>query len=175
MIRILRPLAGLIAPPAYLLLGLLVLVALPTSAHAAQPSANPLDWSAFWSWTRLILTAVLILVSFLVAFGVAFPAWLNPARDIDSAPWPRTAFARSLALAVFLSVCSFLLFFAVLEDELIFKPDRGQVPLRWAPNSIAWANIHIRWILVLILGAGVSVAIWQLMGHRSHPGRKTGT
>jgi hypothetical protein len=150
---------------AALAVGALLTFAGPALA-ASEYAASALDWGARWSYQRLAFAAVAVLLAFLLAFLVVFPGRLDYRRRF-AAPWPRDAFGQALALAVLLSVCAFLLFFAWLEDEL--RPaDR---PLRLFPSSMTWLNLHGRWLGILLVGLLLAGGILFVIRHRE-PARK---
>jgi hypothetical protein len=154
------PLAALLAPAA-----LLTLVS--PAWGASDRVASALDWSARWSAQRWAFTAVCVLLAWILVFLVLFPNRLGHWRRYASAPWPRDAFGQALAFAVLLTVCSFLLFFAWLEDEL--RPAGN--PLHLFPSSMTWLNLHGRWLGILVLGIVAALLIMLLIRHRE-PARK---
>jgi hypothetical protein len=123
-------------------------------------SGNAFEWDHAWSYQRILYAVALAVGLFVFLFLVLFPAMLAPTRDARSTPWPLTLFGRCLALSVFLATCSFLLFFAWLEDEL------RRTPLRIFPNSMHGLNLHGRWLGVLLVGSVVSVLILVFVRHR---------
>ncbi len=144
---------------AVLLVGPVLLLAASPAWASKTTTASQFDWEHYWSYQRLIYAGVCILASFLVSFLWVFPLRVGHWRGYQ-APWPREAYGQSLALAVLLSVCSFLLFFAWLEDEL------RREPVRMFPPSLYWFNLNARWLGILAAGIVVAILICVLYRHR---------
>jgi hypothetical protein len=125
-------------------------------------TTNWWDWDRCWSPARFsALGGVLVLLGF-VCFVVVFPRLLAPASaEVDgagrtTAPWPKTALGRALALFWLLAVLAFLVFFGVLSDEL----------RRVGRSAATWPEIY--WPLLAVAGVAVGGAAFLLWWVR-HP------
>ncbi len=146
------------------LLGLLWTAA-PVLA-AQKDGSNPFDLATPWSYSRFAATALFVVLSFLIAFGLYFRLRLAPDRDIKSAPWPLNVFGESVIISIILSTLSFLLFFAWLYDDL------QQIPFRPFPSNLGRANRHGSELVVALIALVLCALCWFVFRHRDTAAQK---
>jgi hypothetical protein len=142
--------------PAAWLRGLLPAVVLLTvtgPVFAGSDTASIWSWERSWlSVPRLAATVGLAACCWYLCFHLLFPAMLSPRRPAP--PWPNVAFHRCLALFVLLLSFTLVLFFGLVSDEL-YSTNSRVFPATWT-----WPNQHWKWVLVLLIGAALSLIIW---------------
>jgi hypothetical protein len=147
----------------YLSSALLILIlAAPAMADDLSWTVGPFQWNRYWSVTRLLLTAALWVVWGVLCFRLLFPVFLAPGntaldrQNRSLAPWPLTAFGRSLALFWLLAFATFLFFFGIVSSEL-----------RPGPPSAGLVEKYWPWVAVAVAGVLGAVAIALLVRHPS--------
>ena len=140
------------------------LLAVLAWALTAGPLWACTDRASVWDWDRcwVSLTRWLVLLGlgsgwWFLCFHRLFPLWLAPTRN--DAPLPRVAFRRCLALWCLLMTATVVVLYAWLSDEL-------SGPSRLFPASLGFLNRSWKWLLVLLIGGGLALAIWA-------PGRRS--
>jgi hypothetical protein len=139
---------------------LLLVLASPAFADDLSWTVSPFAWNRYWSVTRLLLSVALLVVWGFLCFRLLFPVFLAPGNTAldrqhrSLAPWPLTAFGRSLALFWFLAFITFLFFFGIVSTEL-------------RPGSPSAPFLEKYWPLMAVSAAGVlgAVAIVFLVRH----------
>jgi hypothetical protein len=139
----------------------LLLAAAPTWA-CSDKTASRLDWAACWSFSRLGLWGITAILSWLFVFHILFPHLLQPGRL--SAPWPRDALGRSLAVfwCLFWMFC--LVFFAGFNDEL------RNSSARFFPAGSVGNFLNRSWLMmlvILVMAVGAGLILW-LVRHPRH-------
>jgi hypothetical protein len=143
------------------LLGALVLLLAAGPAWGCKTTtASQFDWEHCWSYQRLSYAGLGVIASFLFSFLVVFPLRIGHWRSYPTTPWPWEAYGQSLALAIVLGVCSFLIFFGWVEDEL------RREPVRLFPSSLYWLNLNARWLGILLAGIVAALLVCILYRHR---------
>jgi hypothetical protein len=139
---------------------MLLLLAAPVSAADLSWNVGLFEWNRYWSLTRLLLSAALLVVWGFLCFRLLFPVFLAPGNAAldrqhrSLAPWPLTALGRSLALFWLLAWATFLFFFGIVSSEL-------------RPGSASTSLLEKHWPWVAVAAAGLlgAVAIALLVRH----------
>jgi hypothetical protein len=139
---------------------LLLMLAAPAMADDLSWTVSPFAWNRYWSVTRLLLSVALLVVWGFLCFRLLFPVFLAPGNTAldrqhrSLAPWPLTAFGRSLALFWLLAFATFLFFFGIVSSEL-----------RPGPPSAGLLEKYWPWAAVAVAGVLGAVAIALLVRH----------
>ena len=106
-----------------------------------------LDWKGNWCLYRIVIFLAFSFVLFLI-FNTKFPMAVRN----DKKSYPSHIFVNYLSLFFLIEVFLFVLVFAFIGQELVFKPKANTSIF---PSSWKAANANWLWIAILLLGTGL--------------------